>query len=266
MKFFISGLASILILLLSMWLIWNFFQDYNYKFLAAGIFLPILALFLSSQYCFSNTLMLILILLGVIGYFYLENPNNIFAGCTSLFIILVKIFRSINNFTGNYLDINDVKSFDFKFIKSLIISEWYENNKNNNKIDELSINLLINQSFYKENVTPIIGILIANNVENHLNSNFSKESLLKIHAIAVLSCLPNPIIKNKEGLRSVGTQLLFNIFANLKNLNVIPNHNPDNIELNAFTASQILNNSRDEYGELTQMELHKYFAINPKSD
>ena len=99
MKFTLSEIAKALILVLSIYLIWNFFSEYNYYFLIAGILFPIIAGFLSNQYCLTNTLMLFFIALGIGGYFYFEVPNNLFAGCAAVYIILWKIVRKVVKLT-----------------------------------------------------------------------------------------------------------------------------------------------------------------------
>ncbi len=101
----LSTFATIVVICLSIFLIWNFFKDYEYAYLLAGILLPIFMMLLSSQYCAGTFISLIMMILGVLGYYYLNDPYKLIALSFSIYMAMFKIMRIGNNLEGNFSDI-----------------------------------------------------------------------------------------------------------------------------------------------------------------
>ncbi|MBK8390736.1 MAG: hypothetical protein IPL23_16255 [Saprospiraceae bacterium] len=189
----------------------------------------------------------IFIALGIGGYFYFEVPNNLFAGCAAVYIILWKIVWNGDNLTGNYTNLKDFKAYDSKFSKALLNSEWYEQNKDNYLINEITINALLKQNFYEEYVIPMVKNLISNNFDDFSKGKITLENLLKLHATGIIHSMPNPLIKNKDGIISVGGQLIVNAFASLKTLNTLPGSLPEDYKLNINTTSLLIEKSYERF-------------------
>ncbi len=92
-KFFIGIIAFVLIICLSIFLIWTFFQDYDFIYLIAAIIFPLIMFLISSPYCLGTILTLTFIIAGLISPNYLDAPYNLTVLCFSIYLLLFKIWR-----------------------------------------------------------------------------------------------------------------------------------------------------------------------------
>ena len=252
----LSTFATIVVICLSIFLIWNFFKDYEYAYLLAGILLPIFMMLLSSQYCAGTFISLIMMILGVLGYYYLNDPYKLISLSFSIYMAMFKIMRIGNNLEGNYIDKDILKNNDLCYLHELLNSDWYQENKDISSY-EIQTNSLINQEFHQEYVNNIINVLVQNNVKYFSESAYSKDTLLRIHAIGIIKTLPIPITKNADGVISVGTQLLLNIFSNLKTINYMKSIDITDDNFIISSARQLINNSLNEFGPVSINEIEE---------
>jgi hypothetical protein len=252
----LSTFATIVVICLSIFLIWNFFKDYEYAYLLAGILLPIFMMLLSSQYCAGTFISLIMMILGVLGYYYLNDPYKLIALSFSIYMAMFKIMRIVNNLEGNYIDKDILKNNDLCYLHELLNSDWYQENKDISSY-EIQTNSLINQEFHQEYVNNIINVLVQNNVKYFSESVYSKDTLLRIHAIGIIKTLPIPISKNADGVISVGTQLLLNIFSNLKTINYMKSIDITDDNFIISSSRQLINNSLNEFGPVSINEIEE---------
>lgn len=234
----------------------EFFKDYEYAYLLAGILLPIFMMLLSSQYCAGTFISLIMMILGVLGYYYLNDPYKLIALSFSIYMAMFKIMRIGNNLEGNYIDKDILKNNDLCYLHELLNSDWYQENKDISSY-EIQTNSLINQEFHQEYVNNIINVLVQNNVKYFSESAYSKDTLLRIHAIGIIKTLPIPITKNADGVISVGTQLLLNIFSNLKTINYMKSIDITDDNFIISSARQLINNSLNEFGPVSINEIEE---------
>lgn len=256
MKQTIAEITTFAVLGLSIYLIWIFFQDYQFIYLIAGILSPIILLMMSSQYCAGNLFALIVIAAGLVGYIYLDEPYKLVSASVAAYIILFKIIRYGNELTGNYIEKNAVQNHDLLFLNQLLNSEWYQENKNK---DPNSINpeSLINQNFHQRHIGQIIQTLMINNMAEFSKSGYSKENLFKLHSTGIIHTLPRPISKNANGLISTGTQMLLNVFGNLESINNMPSSYIENEALHIFSTNQLVERSANEFGIVTDDEVNR---------
>jgi hypothetical protein len=233
-----------------------FFSDYNYIYLVAGILVPLIVMLTSSQYCAGNLIALIIILGGGIGFFYFDNPYSHLSGAFSVYLILFKVIRYGNDMTGNYIDRNVLFNSDMRFLNELLNSDWYENNKQKQS-DEIDPEDLVNQQFYQSHVNTIIQTLVSNNLAEFHNSKYNSEVLLRLHAIGTIYTLPMPISKNEDGLISVGTQMILNVFGNIKSINQFDTLNVDNEQVFINSAKQLVQRSENEFGKVSHEEVER---------
>lgn len=252
----LSTFATIVVICLSIFLIWKFFQEYEYAYLLAGILLPIFMMLLSSQYCAGTFVSLIMMILGVLGYYYLNDPYKLISLSFSIYMAMFKIMRIGNNLEGNYIDKDILKNNDLCYLHELINSDWYQENKDIS-LYEIQTNSLINQEFHQEYVNNIINVLVKNNMKDFSESAYSKEILLRIHAIGTIQTLPIPVSKNADGIISTGTQLLINIFSNLKTINYMKSIDITDDNFIISSARQLINNSLNEFGHVSINEIEE---------
>ncbi len=246
----LSTLATILVICLSIFLVWKFFQNYEYIYLLSGILLPIFMIFLSSQYCANALLSLIIMILGILGYYYLHDPYRLIALSISIYMAMFKIMRFGNNLKGNYIDKDILKNNDLCYLHELLNSDWYQLNKDLVSY-EIQTNSLINQEFHQEYVNNIVNVLVKRNMKDFSESAYSKDTLFRIHAIGMIQSLPIPVSKNADGIISTGTQLLINIFSNLKTINNMKTIDIENDNFIISSAHQIISNSLNQFGPVS---------------
>jgi hypothetical protein len=252
----LSTFSTIVVICLSIFLIWNFFQDYEYAYLLAGILLPIFMMLLSSQYCAGTFVSLIMMILGVLGYYYLNDPYKLIALSFSIYMVMFKIMRFGNNLKGNYIDKDILKNNDLCYLHDLLNSDWYQKNKDLASY-EIQTNPLISQEFHQEYVNNIINVLVKNNMKDFSESAYSKEILLRIHAIGTIQTLPIPVSKNADGIISTGTQLLINIFSNLKTISNMKTIDIENDNFIISSAHKIISNSSYQFGPVSINEIEE---------
>jgi hypothetical protein len=249
-KQIISGVCISIVIGLSIYFIVIFFQNYDFVFLFCGVGIPIIALMISSQYFAGNSFTVSILIGSLIGVHYFNTPYNYLSGSLGAYFFLFKFIRWGSSLTGNYIDKGLLLGQDAKFISTVLNNEWFKDKKPN----EVTINDLLNQDFYNTSVTPIIEILILNNRTQFESSTYTKDKLLKIHAIGTMYGLPCPIIKTQEAFISTGTQLLLNIFANIKAINKSEvNTDHDNVHIQSVDI--LKRNSKNQFGEVTQEDI-----------
>jgi hypothetical protein len=259
LKQILAGLFTFSIFGLSIYFIVMFFQDYDFTFLICGIVIPIISLLISSQYFAARIFTIIIVIGSIVGFYYVDSPYNYLPASLGIYLVLFKMIRLFSGLTGNYIDRKILIGQDFRFISELLNSDWFKNAKDKSPF-ELNIDELINQSFYKRSVIPIIDTLVDNNKTQFSSSSFSKEGLMKIHAIGTLHGLPLPVVKNPESITSTGTQLLLNIFGNIESINEFGvKTNAENVYVNATYS--LKENSKRALGEVTSEELKKILEV-----
>jgi len=249
-------IATFTVIGLSIFLILKFFHNYNFIYLVAGVIVPIVVMFISSQYFAGNLFALVIITGGGVGYFYLDVPYNYLCGSLSAYLFLFRMIRYGNDMQGNYIDNNTISNSDMHFLNKLLNSDWYEQNKNKNGY-EIDVDYLVQQPFYQTHVKKIIATLVSNNIKDFSDSKYSNEILIKLHATGTIHTLPKPISKNADGLISVGTQMLLNIFSNIKLINSESSLNIENDELNIYSAKHLVERSENEFSEVSNDEFEK---------
>ncbi len=252
----ISTLATIAVICLSIFLIWKFFHNYEFIYLISGILLPILMIFLSSQYCAGTLAVSIVTILGILGYYYLNDPYKLIALSISIYMVMFKLIRLGNNLKGNYIDKDILMNNDLSYLHELLNSDWYQSNKDLT-FREIPTYSLINQAFHKEYVNNIINVLVLNNMKDFSKSDYSKELLIRIHAIGIIHTLPIPISKNADGLVSTGTQLLINIFSNLKTINFMKTIDIEDYDVIVSSAHQLIRKSSNKFGTVSINEIEE---------
>jgi hypothetical protein len=250
--FSISGI--IIIICLSIFLIYMFFQDDKLIYLLAGIILPIFMMFVSSQYFAGPSFVLIIITSGIFGFYYLGEPYKLVALSISIYMAMYKLVRYGNDLKGNYIYKDIIKNNDLCYLNELFNSDWFKENKDKNPYN-IQLNSLINQKFHKEYIGNIINILVKNNIDEFSKSRYSKDILLKMHAIGIIHSLPVPISKNADGLVSIGSQLLLNTFSYLKTINNMKTIDFENDVLIISSIKQIITNSSSQFGDVSDEEL-----------
>lgn len=256
MKQIIGAIASFCVLSISFYFIWLFFQDYQFIYLFSAILIPIITMLISSQYCAGNLFALIVIGMGLLGYFYFDEPYGLVSGSVSAYMILFKLFRYGNELTGNYIDRYELKTHDHLFLNELLNSDWYQENKNKPP-ETVNKESLINQDFFQKHVGQIIQTLVMNKLEEFSESGYNKSNLFNLYSTGIIHTLPKPIVKTPEGIISTGTQMLLNVFANLNSINSMQSLDIENELLQILSANQLVERSANEYGIVTEEELDR---------
>jgi len=242
---------------LCVYFVYKFITELDFIFLICGTLIPIIAFAVSSQYFFGRIFFSLVIIGSVIGIYFFDYPYNYLIGSFLFYYLTLKIIRYSSGLTGDYISVQELSNFDEKFLNNLFNSSWYENHKDANP-DEIDVNNLINQHFYKESVIPIINLFIQKYPTQFKASSYTKEKLLRIHALGTLHGLSVPIVKNEDGPVSIGTQLLLNLFGNIESINKY-GVNTDKEELHIQSVYNLKRNSINSYGELSKDELNKFF-------
>jgi len=203
---------------LGIFFLYKFFRDFEFVYLICGTLIPLIAFAVSSQYFGGRNFFSLVLIGSVLGIYFLDYPYTYLFGSFLVYFLMIKFVRYSSGLTGDYISVQELSNLDNKFLSNFLNSSWYENEKNANP-DELDVNNLINQHFYKESVNPIIDLFIQKYPAQFKNSSYTKEKLLRIHGLGTLHGLPIPIVKNEDGPVSVGTQLLLNIFGNIESIN-----------------------------------------------
>jgi hypothetical protein len=66
-----------------------------------------------------------------------------------------------------------------------------------------------------------------------------------------------PISKNEDGLISVGTQMILNVFGNIKSINQFDTLNVDNEQVFINSAKQLVQRSENEFGKVSHEEVER---------
>lgn len=237
--------------------LYKFFIEFEFIYLICGTLIPMIAFAVSSQY-FGGRVFFCFVLIGSLaGIYFFDYPYTYLLGSFLVFYLLLKMIRYTSGLTGDYISVQELSNLDHKFLNNLFNSSWYENHKNADP-DELDVNNLMNQHIYKESVVPIIDLFIQKYPAQFKNSSYTKEKLLRIHALGTLHGLSVPVVKNEDGPVSIGTQLLLNIFGNIESINKY-GVNTDKEELHIQSVYSLKRNSINSYGELSKDELTNFF-------
>ena len=261
MKAIISRISSILVFGVTIYFIYLFFSNYNYIYLICGIVIPILLMAMASQYCLGNLLVLILFVSSTITIFVADHPSDHLFAAISIYTALIYLIRYGKNMTGNYIQKKELQVLDIKFTQELLNSEWFSLNAH--KAGDISlVKELCAQKCYETHVNEILKYLFITYKSNYVKSRLTIQDLNEIHALAIISSLPKPIIKNKEGLVSTGTQMLLNVSNNLGKINVLKLDISNRMSIVMSTAD-LVKNSTKEFGPVSdeQVEKIKNFSI-----
>lgn len=251
----INSISNFAMFVLAGFLIYMFFQDYNYSFLIAALLLPLIVLFTTTKYCLGVIGNLIFLVLGIIGYFYLEGANSLISACLAGFAIIGFGVRYGIDFRFKQGAILLIQEKDRELLQWLFLSNWYSENRTLAP-DEITPESLIKEPGYNEFLTPIIEAFVTNNFAAYQKSGFSAKDLVRLHAVGIIYTLPIPVSKNPEGIISTGTQLLLNVFTNIEMLSKHPSLGINNDFRNGMTAQQLVQRSKEIYGPVSETELN----------
>lgn len=257
-----TTLILYLVLGLSTFFIITFFLQYDSKFLVAAILFPVITYFLSSSYFAEPIVGLGVIGVGLAGYNYLDAYFGFLSLTFVIYFILFEVIRVSHSLTSGEYEKEEIKKADAKFMKELLRSEWFEKFKHDqtkkDSTNEYSIDLvedLVNQNFYKSQINVITDTLYRIDPPGFIKSRLSKEGLMNIHAIATIHSLPMPIVKNEEGLVSVGTQMLINVHLKLKEISSMDTTDIFNELSIASGAAEMVKRSKAKHDQVADDHL-----------
>lgn len=224
MKKIITGFSIWSIIGLSGYLVYLFFQDYNWLFLLTAILAPILLMFLTSPYYKTNIITMILI--GVFGYgaYIMSYSVSFLALSCLIYTILFKLVRIFGNLNSqDYFDHYSrlQRGSDLIILGQLINSTTLFEYEDGSKVNYEDFKTLFEVQGHSKYVRELVDSLIETYAKDFYNTDLTKEKLQELYIFAIYYSYPNIAVKNKDGILSVGTQYILNILNNLDLYNAI---------------------------------------------